>query len=79
MCDADAGLVTYSWLKNHWSPHPNFNVQHKCRDYGELMEATEKFRLKVEDLPEGWMVKGDDDASVVKFEGEPPFDPEADG
>jgi len=70
MCDADSTLITYNWLKNHYYPHPNFNVQHQCRDYDRLLEVAES--RKIEDTflrPEGKV--------VVDFE-EVPFDPEAD-
>ncbi|ATZ56076.1 hypothetical protein BCIN_12g06100 [Botrytis cinerea B05.10] len=38
MCNADITVVTYNWLKNHESPHPNFNSQHKCRDFDAALE-----------------------------------------
>ena len=38
MCNADVTVVTYNWLKNHKSPHPNFNSQHKCRDFDAALE-----------------------------------------
>ena len=38
MCDADTGIVTYTWLKHHYMPHPNFNVEHNCRDWDAVSE-----------------------------------------
>lgn len=33
MCHADANIVTSNWVKGrHW-PHPNYNLDHKCRDF----------------------------------------------
>ncbi|KAL1610822.1 hypothetical protein SLS60_002493 [Paraconiothyrium brasiliense] len=73
MCDADSGLITYSWLKNHYNPHPNFNVQHKCRDYDRLLDASAKHGFDMERLPkEG--VRRPEHENVVDFV-EPPFDP----
>ncbi|KAL5114926.1 hypothetical protein ACEQ8H_007173 [Pleosporales sp. CAS-2024a] len=69
MCDADGALVTYNWQKNHYYPHPNFNVEHQCRDYNRLLEFSEQRRLEGSLLrPEG--------KPVVEFE-EMPFDPKA--
>jgi len=69
MCDADASLITYNWLRNHYYPHPNFNVEHQCRDYDRLLEIAEERKVDRTFLrPEGKM--------VVEFE-ETPFDPEA--
>jgi len=36
MCDADAGILTYVWVKGHPAPFPDFSVQHKCRDFNSL-------------------------------------------
>lgn len=33
MCHADAGIVPSNWVKGrHW-PHPNYNIDHKCRNF----------------------------------------------
>lgn len=33
MCHADAGIVPSNWVKGrHW-PHPNYNLDHKCRSF----------------------------------------------
>ncbi|MCJ1307805.1 hypothetical protein MMC25_001453 [Agyrium rufum] len=37
MCDADAGILTHSWVKNRTRPYPNFNVMHKCRKFESLL------------------------------------------
>lgn len=69
MCEADASLITYNWLKNHYYPHPNFNVEHQCRDYDSLLEMSESRRVDRSFLrPEG--------IEVTDFIEEP-FDPEA--
>ncbi|PQE17055.1 tat pathway signal sequence protein [Rutstroemia sp. NJR-2017a BBW] len=36
MCDADAGILTYVWVKGWETPLPDFSVQHKCRDFYAL-------------------------------------------
>jgi len=75
VCDADPGLVTYSWLKNHYNPHPNFNVEHKCRSYDRLMAAAERYGVDMGTLPEGG-IRRPAGEEVVEFV-EPPFDPSA--
>ena len=70
ICDADGALITYNWLKNHYYPHPNFNVEHQCRDYSRLLEFAEERRLNGTLLrPEGKV--------GVEFEEEMPVDPDA--
>lgn len=77
VCDADPGLITYSWLKNHYNPHPNFNVEHKCRSWDKLLNASEKFGVDVASLPkEG--IRRPHGEKVVDFV-DPPFDPSAEG
>jgi hypothetical protein len=75
MCDADATLLTYNWIKNHYGPHPNFNVEHKCRDYDRLLEEAARHRVDGSLFPKGYFIRPTD-IPVVDFE-EPPFDPEA--
>ena len=78
MCDADASIITYSWVKGHAAPHPNFNVEHKCRDFGAVLQYARKQQLDPED---DWAVQGH---FIRPAEGdwkdfdEPPFDPLAD-
>lgn len=73
MCDADVGVITYSWIKGHYIPHPNFNVQHKCRNFDTVLNWAIEHQAPA---PEGGRVLRP--AEYVEFE-EPPFDPEADG
>ncbi|KAF2111194.1 hypothetical protein BDV96DRAFT_650300 [Lophiotrema nucula] len=74
MCDADATLITYNWVKRHRSPHPNFNVQHTCNNYDALLERSQNHRVDSALIP-----SRDDslEGSLVDFD-EPPFDPLAD-
>ncbi|MCJ1451359.1 hypothetical protein MMC28_001695 [Mycoblastus sanguinarius] len=37
MCDADVGVITYNWVKNHSNPYPNFNTLHKCRNFDDVL------------------------------------------
>ncbi|KAF2471229.1 uncharacterized protein BDR25DRAFT_325024 [Lindgomyces ingoldianus] len=76
MCDADANLITYNWLKGHYIPHPNFNVQHQCRDYDRLLEVAAEHRIDGSIFPSGWILRPTD-RPVIEFD-EPPFDPMAD-
>jgi hypothetical protein len=75
MCDADANVVTYNWIKRHLAPKPNFNVQHQCRDYERLLQITAKQKLDGSKFENGWILRPLD-RSVVEFE-QPPYDPEA--
>jgi len=72
MCDADATLITYNWLKHHRNPHPNFNVAHKCRDYGRIIRAIEKYGINSSLIPDGGILRPD---SGVRDFIDPPFDP----
>lgn len=38
MCDADVGVLTYNWVTQRKAPWPNFNVQHKCRDFDRALQ-----------------------------------------
>ncbi|KAL5386142.1 hypothetical protein DPSP01_004226 [Paraphaeosphaeria sporulosa] len=73
VCDADPGLITYNWLENHYNPHPNFNVQHKCRDYNRLLDASARYGVEMSVLPEEG-IRRTEGEKVVDFV-EPPFDP----
>jgi Asp-tRNA(Asn)/Glu-tRNA(Gln) amidotransferase B subunit len=72
MCDADMTLITYNWINNHYQPHPNFNVQHKCRDFDAAMEWTIQRRINASSLEQNYFTRPEE--AVVEFD-EPPFDP----
>ncbi|MCJ1332194.1 hypothetical protein MMC10_008886 [Thelotrema lepadinum] len=76
MCDADAGLITYSWVKGHYSPHPNFNVQHQCRDFDAIMKFANEHTVDPTN-PEVGSFRRPNDDSWVDFDWEPPSDPNA--
>jgi hypothetical protein len=76
MCDADANLITYNWITNHYAPKPNFNVQHQCRNYHHLLSVAARQRVDGSRFANGWILRPSD-KSFVEFE-EPPFDPDAD-
>ena len=78
MCDADTSIVTYNWVKGHSRPHPNFNVQHQCRDSETVLKFARDHQID----------KDNDDridvdllkpklGPIMEFEGEPPYDPDA--
>jgi hypothetical protein len=75
MCDADANVVTYNWVKNHYAPHPNFNVQHQCRDYNRLLDTQRRQKIDGSQFEHGWILRPAD-RPVVEFL-EPPYDPNA--
>jgi hypothetical protein len=75
MCDASSALVMFNWVEGHSHPHPNFNVEHKCRNYDELISAAKKYAIM--DLPvEGFFRPKE--STIVDFEA-PPFDPAEEG
>lgn len=74
-CDADMTIITYNWVKGHYMPHPNFNVQHKCRSYDAAKEWTLQRAINASSHEHNYFTRPNH--SVVDFE-EPPFDPLAD-
>ncbi len=77
MCDADVGIITYNWLKNHYAPHPNFNVQHQCRDFDAVLQYALDHQIDGSSLQENYFVRPTD-RPTVEFD-EPPADPMAEG
>ncbi|KDR73859.1 hypothetical protein GALMADRAFT_71587, partial [Galerina marginata CBS 339.88] len=37
MCSADVGMITFEWVKGHSHPYPDFNTQHKCRNFEKIL------------------------------------------
>ncbi len=72
MCDADMTLITYNWINNHYQPHPNFNVQHKCRNFDAAKQWTIQRRIDGSLLQHNYFTRPNE--PVVEFD-EPPFDP----
>ena len=78
MCNADTSLVTYNWLKGHSRPHPNFNVQHQCRDYRTVLKFAQDHQIDKDNSEKiGVEMLKPKDGLIMEFEGEPPFDPNA--
>lgn len=38
MCNAEAVMITWDWVKNHTKPYPNFNTRHACRKFENVMD-----------------------------------------
>ena len=38
MCNANTDVITYNWVKGQDNPFPDFNTNHKCRDFDALVE-----------------------------------------
>ena len=72
MCEADARIITYNWIKKHLAPKPNFNVQHQCRNYDRLLDIAAKQRIDGSNFANGWILRPSD-KPVAEFP-EPPFD-----
>ena len=71
MCDADMTIITYNWIKNHYKPHPNFNVQHKCRTFDAAKQWTIERQINASSLEHDYFPRPEE--PVVEFD-EPPFD-----
>lgn len=78
MCDADTSIVTYNWMKGHSRPHPNFNVQHQCRDFGTALKFAQDNQIDKDngDRIDVNLLKSTN-GRIMEFEGEPPYDPDA--
>ena len=76
MCEADVGVVVFNWQKHHKAPHPNFNVQHKCRNFGDILRYAQDHAVDASTLDKDYFERPKD-KPVVDFD-EPPFDPDAD-
>jgi len=37
MCTADVGLISFDWVQGRKKPYPDFNTQHMCRNFEELI------------------------------------------
>ncbi|KAF3405171.1 hypothetical protein DPV78_003207 [Talaromyces pinophilus] len=42
MCDSDATVVTYNWVRDEDRPVPDYSVLHKCRKHNELLEWSKR-------------------------------------
>ena len=78
MCDADTSIVTYNWMKGHSRPHPNFNVQHQCRDFRTALKFAQDNQIDKDngDRIDVNLLKPTN-GRIMEFEGEPPYDPDA--
>ena len=71
MCDADVSVLTYNWVKHHHFPHANFNVEHKCRNFEDVLDWANDHQAPAPS--NGQIVK---QPGYVEF-SEPPFNPHA--
>ena len=44
-CHADADLITYQWVDTQPNPFPDFSVNRKCRNIGEVMQYREEHKV----------------------------------
>lgn len=49
MCTGSLDIITFNWLETQVQPWPDFNVNHKCRDFGQIV----KWQLD-NTLPKEW-------------------------
>ncbi|KAL8743794.1 MAG: hypothetical protein Q9190_003889 [Brigantiaea leucoxantha] len=38
MCNSDLEVLTYNWVSIRTAPWPNFNVEHKCRNFDAVLD-----------------------------------------
>lgn len=48
MCAGSVDIVTYQWLESQHRPWPDFDVNHKCRNYDDIWDWQEKNTVPVE-------------------------------
>ena len=46
MCTGDVGLMTYNWVKDNSQPYPDFDTNHRCRNFDRLLEWGENTAVK---------------------------------
>lgn len=47
-CNGDVGVVTRSWLKGRSISYPDFNVWHRCRKIGPILEFSKANEIHAE-------------------------------
>ncbi|TQV93673.1 hypothetical protein V2A60_004154 [Cordyceps javanica] len=47
MCAGSLDIVTYQWLESQHRPWPDFDVNHKCRDFGDIVDWQERHAVPV--------------------------------
>lgn len=45
MCSASADVITYNWVDGKPKPVPDFNINHKCRDFEKLLQWQNEHKL----------------------------------
>ncbi|ORY10176.1 hypothetical protein BCR34DRAFT_567253 [Clohesyomyces aquaticus] len=46
MCTADTSVITHNWVKGYQFPYPNFNTQHKCRNFDKIVAWEKAHQVK---------------------------------
>lgn len=75
MCDADGTIITYNWLKGHYMPHPNFNVEHKCRNFDDVIHFAYDRQIDASPLGTSYWTRPTEYVEFVKL----PYLPTEDG
>lgn len=75
MCDADGSIITYNWVKGHYMPHPNFNVEHKCRNFDDVIAYAHDRQINSSKIGQDYFTRP---AEYVEFD-EPPHFPDEEG
>ena len=47
MCDVDVGLMPMYWVRHHDHPWPDFSTNHKCRDFGPVLDWVDRHQVIV--------------------------------
>ncbi|OKL64633.1 hypothetical protein UA08_00947 [Talaromyces atroroseus] len=45
MCTGDTSVITHNWVQGYQFPYPNFNTQHKCRNFDKIVEWEKEHQI----------------------------------
>ena len=50
MCQANADIITHVWVERQVNPWPDFNLNHKCRDFEAVLKWQEDNSIDIEEF-----------------------------
>lgn len=68
LCHADVGLVTFNKVEGVKGPMADFSIDHKCRDFGQIMDW--KLQNQVNVSNEQWALINRDPEGIKELSGE---------
>lgn len=64
MCAGNVDIYTHYWTDVQQQPFPDFNIDHKCRDFDAILAWQEEFSVPVEEFAK--VVEPPGDARVFR-------------